>query len=166
MDTDEHLPRRLVGDRLPQRPELLTYEHQSITTLNLDHPDGPLIGDCWRTAIATILGLPRDDVPHFVALGWDEDPNTYHDLAQAWLEGRGLTLRYWGVLEQARPWCKFLIAAGKSPRGEWDHAVVIDADTSGLVHDPHPSGTGIDGPYTGFEGIIPLDLEVAVFGHA
>lgn len=28
-------------------------------------PDNGVYGDCARTAFATLLGVPRDDVPHF-----------------------------------------------------------------------------------------------------
>lgn len=31
---------------------------------NIHDPDNGVYGDCWRTVVACLLGLPRDEVPH------------------------------------------------------------------------------------------------------
>lgn len=160
--TVHYVPRNMIGHRLPQTIDDLGTDHQAIPTLDLTDPSNPVIGDCWRTAIASVLGCRRDTVPHFVELAWGNDDYTWWDQTQEWLATQGLTIRHWESLEAARPWGKYLITGGKSPRGDWTHAVVIDADTGNIVHDPHPSGAGLDGPYDGFDAILPLGVEEAV----
>lgn len=155
-----YIPRALVGERLPQTADGLCRAHQSITTFDNSDPANPIVGDCWRTAIACILGRPRDEVPHFIANAWrDPDPGRWWKAAQEWLGGEGFALRHFEAIDHARPWGKFLIATGRSPRGDWHHSVVIDADTMEVVHDPHPSGAGVEGPFLNFEAILPLGVE-------
>lgn len=38
---------------------------------------------------------------------------------------------------------RYGILTGASPRGEWDHCVVVDLLTGKIGHDPHPSRAGI-----------------------
>lgn len=52
------------------------------------------------------------------------------------------------------------IACGKSPRGNWQHAVVgvIKAGfVFEMIHDPHPDGTGLDGNPEYLEFFVALD---------
>lgn len=127
---------------------------QTITDTN-----GPVPGDCWRTAIACLLD--RDDpttVPHFIAAplpeGETEDTSTaWWDATVAYVEAHtpdGITLV---LLEPMFPVYldpenapRHVIATGPSPRGDWLHCVIVDAVTGELVHDPHPLRAGLAGP--------------------
>lgn len=125
-----------------------------------DAADGT-VGDCFRACIATILGLPREDVPHFVKLGTADDGTDIRDddgqprwanLTQAWLAERGLTFYYWDIGEAAPAANRIeqsayphIILSGPSPRGPFPHAIVGDNETGEPVHDPHPSRDGILG---------------------
>jgi hypothetical protein len=98
-------------------------------------------GDCWRTCIATVLGLHPLDVPNFV------QQYSWMEAARLWLAPRGMD---YGVTPGAEYVLdhpeiydgRLLIATGPSPRGDWMHCVVVDHQLN-LVHDPHPSGAGI-----------------------
>lgn len=47
--------------------------------------------DCWRTCIASILGLPAKEVPHFYEIaGWDTD--LAEMMAKQWLHSKGYNL--------------------------------------------------------------------------
>jgi len=121
-----------------------------VMMLNTHDPDNGVLGDCWRCCIATILGLRAEDVPNFV-----EEENWW-DAATAWLAERGKSMVY----VSAHPdegWAQcvggaLFIASGKSPRGDFKHAVVWGA--GGVVHDPHPSGDGLVGNPTSYEFIL------------
>ena len=39
----------------------------------LHDPDNGLLGNCMQAAIATVLGLGMEDVPHFAAIGDPDD---------------------------------------------------------------------------------------------
>jgi hypothetical protein len=126
-------------------------------------PDGPEdeIGDCWAACVATMLGcdisivpealrLEKDDDLRWVAyqkflagfnlrpLSWNFDAYTEDMMAQFW-KAMGDVLIHVG---------------GKSPRGDWDHAVVYQKGK--LFHDPHPSGDGVKGVKT-IEFWLPID---------
>lgn len=97
-------------------------------------------GDCFRTCVAMILDLPRDEVPNFCA--GDE---WWRDF-QHWLEDRHLTAVEVFVLED-RPTMAWVtcgtpcILSGRSPRGDWLHSVVGLArggDGFEIVLDPYP----------------------------
>lgn len=125
-------------------------------------PDGPVeeIGNCYPACLATILDLDLAEVPHVHQLHMDAEGALDEQLA--FLLPRGLTcMRF--------PWAQWLqrympgalaIFSGRSPRGDWLHAVVgeITADGWRLVHDPHPSGAGIVGDPVEVELVIPLML--------
>lgn len=56
----------------------------------LHRPEKGEIGDCYRTAIACVLGVPRDSVPHFVEqAGWDNEEQA-QELLREWLAERGI----------------------------------------------------------------------------
>lgn len=48
-------------------------------------------GDCHRTCVAMLLGLPRDDVPHWAAEAKD-DTDLFWALQEDWLRARGLAM--------------------------------------------------------------------------
>ena len=77
-----------------------------------------------------------------------------------WLAERGLSLQHVtnpdillreGFKSAPAPW-GYCVAGGESPRGDFDHAVVFQIQNCVpvLVHDPHPSGDGLDGEATYF----------------
>lgn len=90
-------------------------------------------GNCLPACIASILDLRIEDVPHFGADDW-------LDTLERWLAPRGL---YPVCATLGGPWrpAGLYILAGKSPRGDFLHAVV--ARGSDVVHDPHPSRAGV-----------------------
>ncbi len=124
-----------------------------MTPVDMAHLDmgtpGAEVGDCFRCCVATLLDLPRDDVPHFA--GGPDGAAAWVVRTQEWLAQRGLL--YIQVTDFVWPWVRGLsaplvIAGGKSPRGvKGGHAVVVEVTCNGwrLIHDPHPSRAGIVG---------------------
>lgn len=94
-------------------------------------------GNCFSACVASILELPIAEVPHF---GADE---TWFDTLSSWLRLRGL----WAFMVHASERDHRLllrghyILSGRSPRGDFLHAVVAHGDM--IVHDPHPSRAGL-----------------------
>lgn len=113
--------------------------------------------DCLRACIASIFELEVHQVPEFGAsAGGTEEAGLAQDSQlRKWLADRGLSLLHVvnpriqfanGAQSAVSPW-GICVAGGKSPRGDWDHAVVYDARDGEpkLLHDPHPSRSGFDG---------------------
>lgn len=104
------------------------------------------LGDCYRTAIACILGATRaNSVPHFVdqaedlvdpeyVLGWEA-----HRLARRWLRELGVDLCPIALPAAIELGVPFL-ASVQSKRGEWGHIVV--AQGAAIAHDP--AGTALE----------------------
>ena len=102
----------------------------------------PVLGNCLQAAVASIYELPIEAVPHFVQFeAWGEALKLY-------VHGRGALLQLW---KTNAPADMTLLAFGKSPRGDFRHAVVWQGGR--MIHDPHPDGTGLDGPPEEFWGI-------------
>lgn len=106
---------------------------------------GDIPGDCWRTAVACLLEVERDEVPHFA----HEHGDRWFESTVEWVEERlpGFTL---GAFEPSFPIYaepelapQRVILSGRSPRGDWLHAVIADARTGALVWDVHPDRTGV-----------------------
>ena len=100
-------------------------------------------GNCMAACVASILEIPLEDVP-------DIRGDDQYALLCFWLAERGV-----GIVDIAfKPRLKmqdtgvvvwgqgYYIGGGKSPRGDFDHAVVMCA--GGIVHDPHPDKRGIE----------------------
>lgn len=117
-------------------------------TIFVDDPRG-IPGDCMRTAVASLLDLPTEAVPHFVLF---DEPGAWLDAFVVWLRGRGLRIQNL-TLDDVEDEC---LALGMSPRGV-EHIVVWGPD--GLVHDPHPSRAGIEARQ--FWALVPIDSAVA-----
>jgi len=113
--------------------------------------------DCLRASIASIFELPIAAVPGFgaSAIGTDRASLVQDEELRKWLADRGMDLVHVtnpkavfarGGTSAQCPW-GFCVGGGKSPRGDWDHAVVYDARDGDpkLVHDPHPSRMGLAG---------------------
>lgn len=89
-------------------------------------------GNCFQACVASLLELPLGEVPHFA-----EYENWWEALTE-WAE----SLRY-TVSWEKFPLNFYSIATGKSPRGDYNHAVISLAGKT--VHDPHPSRSGLEG---------------------
>ena len=119
--------------------------------LILHDPDNGKWGDCFRTALACLLDLQPKDVPHFGHRG--PDSAEFNARINAWLGDQNLTLITVGlvggpdkVMEAMKiqnPGVVYLLS-GKSPRCDESHVVIAQDDK--IIHDPHPDGTGLDGP--------------------
>lgn len=114
--------------------------------------DNGIWGDCYRTAIACILDLDREEVPHF----YDNDADGEQGRAatQEWMQARGLYLIEFAVvanddlgaalhgISSMNPGLPFLLS-GVSANG-CNHVVVcLDGE---IVHDPAIDNSGIVGP--------------------
>lgn len=110
-----------------------------------------IMGDCWRCCVAAVIGLPAEDVPHFVQGSADPMGDT-----QKWLNERGAILvgvrgkpfdftAWWDEssresLALQLPVIQCGPTARTRQRGQ-HHAVV--SYKGELVYDPHPDATGL-----------------------
>lgn len=112
------------------------------------------LGNCYAACLASILELPLDAVP--AALGTTDD---WWPKLQEWLHPFGLGSISLQVADGDDlgwlPRGAFHVLTGKSPRGDWDHAVV--ACSGRVVHDPHPSRAGLHGTARTIELFVALD---------
>jgi hypothetical protein len=135
-------------------------------------------GNCFPACIASILEINLDDLPNFCAYhgpdypsrwvppAWYVFTNTWltnnYNMSIVWLEGfkKNNTpedcIEYYEADGVISDYC---MGAGKSPRGDFLHGVVLDIDGN-LVHDPHPLGNGIDGSYCGFDVFFDPNSEI------
>ncbi|SRR5260370_10758007 len=134
-------------------------------------------GNCLSAALASILELDIDEVPNFEVHEGD-----FAARVDAWLRPRGFAwmrtieprlIRGPGLQDVGRlpdtgaefvrhPMSDNVIcmATGKSPRGEYCHSVVghmVSSFNFEMLHDPHPSGAGLDGLPLCIEFLVPLD---------
>jgi hypothetical protein len=136
-------------------------------------------GNCLSAGLASVLELPIEQVPNFIAdhgedfqkavndwlapqgLAWlriimpREIPATPDHLGRGRHPDSGDELRFHPMPETE------CLATGKSPRGEWCHTVVgklVDFNFI-MVHDPHPDGTGLDGLPLCIEFLVPLRIK-------
>lgn len=113
---------------------------------------GDRVGNCFPACIASLLEVPLEN------LAINPDEQTWLETTQEALKPHGLF--YLEVrLDVAVNYPMYAmkdrlcVMTGKSPRGDFWHSVVArighnDADNTviyELVHDPHPSGRGIEG---------------------
>jgi hypothetical protein len=137
-----------------------------LTQLHTEQDDG-ILGDCWRTAIACLLDCESPlEVPHFIDLYPDETTTESWNEAVKFVRGykAGFTLGRFRS-EHKELDLDYLIAGGKSPRGDWEHCVIINAKTYvdqnnyEIVWDVHPSRTGLDSALHSLEAIIRIPSE-------
>ena len=104
-------------------------------------------GDCLKCCVASLLELPYEKVPNFVEeLDWNY-------AMQKFLKTYNMYPLY---LQRTDPLYQKVnyIATGKSFRGDFHHAIIMNGND--MVHDPHPSNLGIEN----FQHIIvfqPID---------
>lgn len=105
------------------------------------NPDG-VPGDCLRAAVATLLDLPYDQVPHFALYGY-----TWWDQLRRWARTRGLDFGCLPADHARRVLADqpgaLLIARGPSPRRTRGGHVVVADTALRTVWDPHPSRAGL-----------------------
>ena len=97
-------------------------------TVFADDPRG-IPGDCMRTAVASLLELPPEAVPHFALFERD-----WFSAFSLWMTNHQLALSPQG--DESEPH----LALGLSPRGV--QHIVIWANGE-CIHDPHPSRAGL-----------------------
>ena len=116
-----------------------------------------IAGNCYQAALASVLELPLEQVPHFA-----QDGERWQETSSAWLSAQGVIrsfyvdehltrLTYPLYVEPGSDWwgtsasgeIRGALGAGPSPRGPWRHVVVLDPETGDMLHDPHPSGAGV-----------------------
>lgn len=103
-------------------------------------------GDCLRAAVASLLGVPYGQVPHFALHG-----RAWFDSMRRWARTRGGDFACLAVGDGAvRQFIRdpnpdmLLIGCGPSPRNLLGgrHVVLVDLELQ-TVWDPHPSRAGI-----------------------
>lgn len=95
-------------------------------------------GNCMSACIASILDLPLDQVIDTTS---DEVRDAgFWEPIHDWLEDRGFEMHY---VTHGSPMLvnQYSIGTGKSPRGNFNHAVVCKNGV--MVFDPHPSDDGV-----------------------
>ena len=126
--------------------------------------------DCLQACFASIFELPLEAIPAFghAAIGTEKEAMAQDSECRRWLAKRGLellhvtnpeTLLADGAKSAQNAW-GFCVGGGKSPRGDFDHAVVYEVQycMPVMVHDPHASREGLDGDplyYTCFMMVDP-----------
>lgn len=108
------------------------------------HIPGEQFGDCWATAIESVLDLPLGTLPR-----WEQgvEWGNYWLVVQGYLyhHHRLVCTEVSGHLFPALQVQGWHLIAGQSPRMPDDplyrHSVV--ARDGNVVHDPHPDGTGV-----------------------
>ncbi len=120
----------------------------------LHDPAGGVYGDCFRAAIASLLELPIEQVPHFCHDGHKTD---WYTRLIEWLRPRGLTFMEHDVsADGGTSWrsafdlCGIRLyhtITGPSPRFKGELHCVIGLNGE-IAFDPHPDGGGLAGPHT------------------
>lgn len=108
-------------------------------------PESDECGNCMQAAVASLLELPLDDVPHFAA----EPDDQWWWTFVAFCRSHG-----YAVVQTEEAIEDVLgLMSGQSPRGDFQHLVV--ACGPDVVHDPHPSREGLDGGGTSWWYLVP-----------
>jgi hypothetical protein len=94
-------------------------------------------GNCLSACVATYLGRPLDEVPHFAEYASDRK-DAWWDCLIGYMAGHGLWAYDIG-LSDAEPG-EVVFVMGMSPRGVCHQVLYRDG---ALWHDPHPSRGGI-----------------------
>lgn len=139
-------------------------------------PENGKFGDCFRTCIAMILDLGRDEVPNFAEKHWNDSGN-FNKAASEWLAARGLVLCF-SYINGGHP-LERAIAAGDALAGNSCGFIFSGMSRNGTNHatvamggeiwaDPAIDDSGIVGPmdngYYQIEFIAPMPVKDG--GHA
>lgn len=129
-------------------------------------PENGVYGDCYRTAIACMLDMERDEVPHF----YEGDPpvDVFNKRAADFLATRGLTTflvafddfeSMLNTMQVCNPNINYIVS-GTSPRGTC-HAVIGHGDK--IIHDPHPDGGDLVAPCS--DGLYWIEIFTPLAHH-
>lgn len=121
----------------------------------LNDPENGQRGDCWRTAVACVLDVERDLVPHVN----EENVDLINGTMKEYLASQGYSLMQiplhetsFPTLEKVLAWMEVLnpdvtyFLSGLSKRG-WNHVVICRGGE--VIWDPHPSRDSIEKPDNG-----------------
>ena len=108
--------------------------------------------DCYPACLASIMGVPKSEVPNFFDGIEDDRPNYRENVCPEWnanvrkfLAGYNLDFILVGVEEETLAGLKGrYIVSGEGPRG-MQHATIWEDGK--MIHDPKPEGGGIKPPY-------------------
>lgn len=129
----------------------MAYQKQAF----MHDPESGVFGDCYRTCLAGMLGLDRDEVPHWVTTMdpelWESEVQPKYD---RWLADRGLQELAIPVedagLNAVLEWQKtrtrqsvVSMLTGESISG-CNHVVLVQGGE--IIHDPALNDSGIVGP--------------------
>lgn len=129
----------------------MTPRTQTITAERKDgHSAAGLPGNCLQAAVASLLDLELDEVPHFALfVDWFAAMRRWareRDGDFTYFPAPGTDDQYAEVWERVVEWGRggdvYVILGGPSPRGPFGHVVVGNVDLE-VVHDPHPSRAGL-----------------------
>jgi hypothetical protein len=138
--------------------------------LNRHDPDNGVWGDCFRTALACLLDMNPEDVPHFLEGG--PEPEEFMRRHREWLLEHGYSIFAIGfdagledvmkTMKNVNPGLYYLIS-GQSVRGI-NHVCIGLEDK--IIHDPMPDGDGIKWPckedgYYWVEVLVPITIHKA-----
>lgn len=90
-------------------------------------------GNCMRASLASIFEISIDDLPRFEEM----DKDKWRKAFENWLGTQGYSL---SITKEQPITDGYYMMLGKTVRGVL-HCVV--AKQGNMVHDPHPSGTGL-----------------------
>lgn len=111
----------------------------------LHDPENGLVGNCFQAAVASVLELPLELIPHFVKDHPGEGSEWWIAFLE-WLEPQGLyAVNYGTTYEDGTPLLDGTIRGwhlmgGESPRDN-HHSVV--GWNGKMIFDPHPSRDGL-----------------------
>lgn len=138
---------------------------------------GQSTGNCLTACLASIMEVRIDEAPQAYVgdgSGFNED-----DLVAHWertlmqrMAAMGWDWTMWpsALAAETLEVDEYCVLGGKSPRGDYGHAVVGQWTKDGMlvVHDPHPEGGGLDGGFTCFDTVRRREclpsIMVACFG--
>ncbi|MDE2441810.1 MAG: hypothetical protein KGP14_12370 [Betaproteobacteria bacterium] len=117
----------------------------------LHDPENGIYGDCMRTAVACIMDLELDDVPHF--LEGNPAGTEFNRRVNSFLASKGKQIFsvpfaadrldiLLDSLGHQNPDAIYMLS-GESSRGV-NHVVICRGGE--VIHDPHPSNSGLIGP--------------------
>lgn len=99
----------------------------------------PPLGNCYAACLASIFEVPLEAIPHPTeedATGPKGAWDAYEErIRKEFLHPRGFTSVIISATEGYIPE-GYAVLSAKSPRGDWEHAVVVQDGV--VVHDPHP----------------------------
>jgi hypothetical protein len=93
-------------------------------------------GNCFAACLASLLEIEIDSVPDFYALY----RSAWYLRFQDWLQQFGLVAVMFSDLPNDFPRNLYYLVGGESERGILHSCVAYNEE---IVHDPHPSGTGL-----------------------